>query len=97
MSGQFLDPFGIGKPPSLALATFGELVCSAFLVLGLFTRVAALGSGTTMAVAFWFAHGTKLMGQGNGELPFLYLGAFIALFVAGGGKFSLDAKMGAKG
>jgi putative oxidoreductase len=97
MSSQFLDPFGIGKTPSLALAVAGELVCSALLMLGLFTRVAALGAGLTMLTAFWFAHGHRLTGTGNGEMAFLYLGAFVALFIAGAGKFSLDAKMGAKG
>jgi putative oxidoreductase len=73
------------------------VVCAGLLVLGLFTRVAALGSAITMGTAFWFAHGTKLTGAGNGELAFVYLGVYVALFIAGGGKFSLDAKMGAKG
>ena len=96
MSSKFVDPFGIGQTPSLVLAIFGELVCSALLVAGLFTRFAALASGLTMATAFWFAHGAKLQGQNNGEMAFLYLGVYVALFVAGGGKFSADAKMGAK-
>lgn len=97
MAPNFVDPFGIGKTPSLALAVFGELVCSALIVLGLFTRVAALGSAITMGVAFWFAHGARLTGNGNGEMAFVFLGVYLALFLAGGGKFSLDAKMGAKG
>ena len=97
MADKFLDPFGLGKTPSLALATVGEVVCSTLIVLGLFTRVAALGSAATMATAFWFAHGGRLTGTGNGELPFVYLGVFLALFTAGGGKYSLDAKLGAKG
>jgi putative oxidoreductase len=97
MAAQFADPFGIGKTPSLALAVFGELVCSALLVLGLYTRIAALGSGVTMAVAFWFVHGAKLTGQMSGEMAFVYLGVYVALFIAGAGKFSLDAKLGAKG
>jgi putative oxidoreductase len=97
MTSQFLDPFGIGKTPSLGLAVFGELVCGTLLVLGLFTRVAALGSAVTMATAFWFAHGAKFTGAGNGELPFVFLGVFLALFIAGAGKFSVDAQIGAKG
>jgi len=93
----FIDPFGIGKPASVALAIVGEVVCAALLILGLFTRVAALGSAITMAVAFWFAHGAKLTGPTSGEMAFLNLGVFLALFIAGGGRFSLDAQMGAKG
>ena len=96
MSGQFGDPFGVGRTPSLVLAIIGEVVCSSLLVLGLFTRVAALGAAITRGTAFWLVHGGKLMGDGNGELAFLYLGGVVALFLAGGGKFSLDAKMGAK-
>lgn len=97
MSSQFPDLFGIGKTPTLALAVFGEVVCAALLVLGLFTRFAALGTGITMAVAFTMAHKMALSGSNSGEMAFLYLGAFVALFIAGGGKFSVDAKMGAKG
>lgn len=97
MATKFADPFGIGKTPSLVLAIFAELVCAALLVMGLFTRVAALILGFTMAVAFWVGHGAKLTGPGNGEMAFLYLGACVALFLAGAGKFSVDAKMGAKG
>jgi putative oxidoreductase len=95
-SSGFVDPFGIGRPSSLVLAIGGEVVCAAFLVLGLFTRFAAIGSGVTMGVAFWLIHGTKLRGDNNGELAFLYLGVFVALFIAGAGRFSLDARMGAK-
>ena len=97
MKDQFVDPFGIGKTASLALAVGGELVCASLLVLGLFTRLAALGSAATMATAFWFAHQGRLTGEGNGEMAFIYLGVFLALFIGGGGKFSLDAKLGAKG
>jgi putative oxidoreductase len=94
---KFSDPLGIGKTASLSLATTGEVVCAALLVLGLLTRVAAIGAGTTMAVAFWFVHSHRLSGPGNGELAFLYLASCAALFVAGAGKYSVDAQLGAKG
>ena len=97
MADKFVDPFGIGRTPSLVLAIGGEVVCASLLVLGLFTRIAALGAGATMATAFWFAHGGKLSGPGNGEMAFLFLGVYIALFIAGAGRFSLDARLGAKG
>src|SRR5438128_1830954 len=82
-SGQFIKFVGLSQSVSLGLAIFGELVCSALLVLGLFTRFAAVGVGITMAVAFWSAHGGKLSGPTSGEMPFLFLGAFAALFLAG--------------
>ena len=96
MAPNFGDPIGIGKTPSLALAVFAEVICAALLVAGLFTRMAALVAAINLGVAFWFAHGAKLSGPGNGELAFLFLGVYVALFAAGGGKFSLDAKLGAK-
>ncbi len=95
-SAQFMKFLGLNPSVSLGLAIFGELVCPILLALGLFTRVAALGAGVTMAVAFWMAHGGKLSGPGNGEMAFLFLGVFAVLFVAGGGKYSVDAKIGAK-
>ena len=97
MAQQFPDPFGLGPKMSLILAIGGEVVCATLLVLGLFTRVAALGAAITMGVAFWFAHGGALSGARSGEMAFVYLGVFIVLFIAGAGRFSLDAKMGAKG
>lgn len=96
MAEKFGDPIGVGKTASLVLAIIGEVVCPALIVLGLFTRLSALISGITMFVAFWIVHGHKLSGPGNGELAFLFLGAFVTLFIAGAGKFSVDAKIGAK-
>ena len=49
-----------------------------------------------MATAFFYAHGARLSGQGNGELPFMFLGAFVALLLAGGGRYSIDARTGAR-
>jgi putative oxidoreductase len=97
MAEKFMDFMGLGKSVSLGLAVFGELGCAALLIAGLWTRAAALGLGITMGVAFWVAHGGKLSGPGNGEMAFLYLGGCVALFIAGGGKFAIDAKLGAKG
>ena len=96
MAPKFPDPLHLGHTPSLALAVFGEAVCSTLLVLGLFTRVAALGAGITMGVAFWIVNAHSLTPGGWGEISFLYLGAQVALFLAGAGKFSVDANIGAK-
>ena len=96
LSTKFPDPLGIGHLPSLVLAILGEVVCSTLVVLGLFTRVAALGSMITVGVAFFLVHGHRLTGQGNGELAMVYGSVFFALFLAGGGRFAVDAKLGAK-
>jgi putative oxidoreductase len=95
-SQRFADPFGLGPAPSLALVVFAEVFCSLLLVVGLFTRFAALTCAIAMATAFTFAHGSKLSGPGNGELPFIFLGGFVALLLAGGGRFALDGRTGGR-
>jgi putative oxidoreductase len=93
-AATFPDPLGVGHTTSMALAVFGEVVCMSLLIVGAFTRLAALGGAVTMAVAFLLIHGGKLMGDGNGEMAFLYLVGFVAILIAGGGRFSVDAKLG---
>lgn len=93
---RFADPFGIGAPASLGLAVFAEVFCSLLLIVGLFTRFAALACAITMAVAFFYAHGGALSGERNGELPFIFLAGFVALLVAGAGRFSLDGRRGVR-
>ncbi|HEX2853211.1 MAG TPA: DoxX family protein [Opitutaceae bacterium] len=93
---KFPDPLGVGSMPSLTLAVFAEVICAGLIVLGAYTRLAALAGAITMGVAFFLVHGGKLSGPGSGELACAYLAAFAALFVAGAGRYSLDAKLGAK-
>jgi putative oxidoreductase len=86
-SGKFPDPLGIGHAPSLALVTFAETAGAALLALGLLTRFAALTLVIDLGVAVVMVHKEA---SGAGELAFIYLAGFSALFFAGGGKFSLD-------
>lgn len=96
LRAKFSDPLGIGSTPSLTLAVFVEVVCATLIAVGAYTRLAALFGVIMMSVAFFLVHGAKLSGQGNGELAFTYLAAFAALFFAGAGRYSLDAKLGAR-
>lgn len=94
LSEKFPDPLGLGHSASLACAILAEVVGSALVVLGLFTRLGALVCAFTMGVAFFMVHQLKLKGPGNGEDALVFLAAFVALFVAGGGRYSVDAKIG---
>lgn len=96
MAGSFPDPLGVGPRNSLILALIGEVLCSALLIVGLFSRFAALGVAITMGVAFWGVHRWSLSGEHNGEMAYVYLGVFVALLFAGAGRFSLDARSGVK-
>jgi putative oxidoreductase len=93
MSGKFPDPLHLGSTASLALAVFAEVVAAALLALGLFTRFAALVLVILMGVAFFITHGHALSGAHSGELAFIYLAGFVAVFLAGGGSFALDRNL----
>jgi putative oxidoreductase len=93
-ASRFADPFGIGSPASLALSIFAEVVCAVLVALGLFTRLAALICVINMTVAFAVAHGMRLWGPRNGELAFMYLVVFVAIFLAGPGRYSMDGTTG---
>jgi putative oxidoreductase len=92
---SFLDPFGIGPQASYTLALVGEVGGSLLLILGLFTRLGALLGAVTMSVAFFIAHGGQLSGPGSGETAFIYLAAYVTLFLTGGGRFAMDMKLAA--
>lgn len=90
-SSKFLDLFGMGGSMSLALAVFTEVFCAAMLAAGLMTRFAALNLAITMLVAYAVAHKMALSGPGSGELAFIYLASYLALLIAGPGRYSADA------
>ncbi|HRI82474.1 MAG TPA: DoxX family protein [Opitutaceae bacterium] len=96
-TSKFPDLLGLGQTPTLILVIFAEVGCAALLVAGIYTRFCALVLAITMGVAYFVAHGAKLSGPGNGELAFIFLAGFVALVVAGGGRFGFDRKLGAKG
>lgn len=88
-SSSFPDPLGVGSQMSLNLALFGEVVAPALLVVGLGTRLAAIPAAFTMAVACFVVHAGDPIG--DREMSALYLAAFSAIALLGGGGLSLDA------
>lgn len=89
---EFGDPIGLGPTLSLILAAFAEGICSLLIIVGFYTRAAALILVINMSVAFLFVH---LLNDpfGRMELALVYLVIFLTLFLLGPGKYSLDAKM----
>lgn len=86
----FPQVFGMPSSLSLSLAIFAEVACSVLLIVGLFTRFAALNLAATMAVAFFIVHKGAFTGPQSGELAFVYLIGAAALIFTGGGKYSAD-------
>ncbi len=88
---QFGDPLGIGPEASLIMAAFGEFICSILLILGLTTRYALVPLMITMIVALATVHlDDPFRGQ---EKAFLYLSAYLFLFITGPGKYSMDQRL----
>jgi putative oxidoreductase len=94
---------GLGIPPHFGYAAaFTEFFGGIALLLGLLTRIAALGIGTVMAVAMWKVHlanGFFLnfnceAGKGHGiEYNVALLAIALALVLTGGGAYSIDRKI----
>lgn len=89
---KFADPFHIGKSTSLALVVFAEFICAAFIVLGLFTRLATIPLIIAMGVALFIAHKGQFFGEGSSAG--LFLVCFTALLFTGAGRISLDRFIG---
>jgi putative oxidoreductase len=87
-SKDFPDPLGIGSPVSLALCISAELFAAGLLALGLFARFALVPLIFNMAVVAFIIHAKDPMRTKEHALTFLFI--FIALFLTGPGKYSLD-------
>lgn len=87
------------------LATWGELVFAIMLLLGLFTRFAAISLVIVTAVAtaavhwpsewsnlasLWNGYVITAQGEGNFKLPLLFVIMLLPLVFRGGGKLSVD-------
>jgi len=87
------------------LATWSELVFAVMLLLGLFTRFAAISLIVVTVVAtaavhwpadwsglaeLWSGYAITSKGAGNFKLPLLFVAMLLPLVFNGGGKFSLD-------
>jgi putative oxidoreductase len=85
---RFADPYGLGPAASLALAAFAEFFCALLLMAGLYTRAALVPLIVTMFTIIFVVNFDK--GFDQLEKAILFGVAFIALFLIGPGKLSLD-------
>jgi putative oxidoreductase len=90
-----------GLPPAMSLLWYAaiiEIICSPFLVVGLFTRLAAFLLSGEMAIAYWYAHFPRNIYPllNGGDAAILYCFVFLYIAVAGGGAIALDNLFGGK-
>ncbi len=85
---QFADFMGLGPAVSLALSAFAEFLCAIFILLGLFTRFAAVPLVINMAVAAFYAHAADPFDVKEKALLFLLI--FFFLLLTGAGRYSVD-------
>lgn len=89
---KFMNFLHMGSTLSLALIIFAELFCSIFLILGLFTRLAAIPILIAMGVVVFVASHGQILGQG--ETGAIYLASIFAILLCGPGRISVDAMIG---
>ncbi len=92
MKADFMNFLGLGNSISLTLVVFAEFFCSLFIIIGLFTRLSVVPLIITMAVALFMVFKGDVFGKG--ELPALYLAAYVVLLLLGPGKISVDGMTG---
>ena len=88
---QFINFLGLGTSVSLSLSIFAELFCSILIILGLFTRLACIPIFILFGVIIFKVSGGNIFGKA--EMGTLYLIGFLAIFIAGPGKVSIDSRI----
>lgn len=84
----FADPIGMGQQLTLLFVIFGELCCSITFIIGFLYRLCMIPMIIVMGGAFFYAHGGNIA---EGELAFVYLITLVLMYIAGPGKYSVDA------
>lgn len=74
------DPISLGPEISVALVLFSELLCSIFLILGVFNRLSLIPLIVTMVIASLTHLGDPFSKL---ELPLMYLAGYLLLAVIG--------------
>ena len=85
---HFMHFFGMSAQVSLSLVIFAEFFCAIFMILGLFTRLAAIPLAIDVAVAVAKGHDIDILGQGEHAALFVLI--FITILILGPGRISID-------
>lgn len=95
----YLDPIGIGIVPSLIFALFTDAICAALVLVGFGTRIASFFCLLTLGTVFFIIDHALIPPYwpvphgGHAEMLWVYMAAFLVFLIAGGGRYSLEAKL----
>lgn len=88
-----------GKVP-LALTIFAEFFCSLLLIIGLFTRLSLIPLLICMGYIIIVVSKFSIISSGDNGIQvntaFVYFVIYLALFLTGPGKYSVDAQLSKK-
>lgn len=92
---KFSSILGMSPTVSLGLAVFAEFFACIMIIIRYKTRLAAIPMIITMAVAALMVHGgdpffMQKASGGSKEPAMIYLIGFVAIYLLGSGKYSLD-------
>lgn len=82
------NPFGFPSILNDFLAIAANVYLPVFVVLGLFTRLAAIPALIVTATGYFIMHGTDSLIER--DIPFMYSIAMLTIAMVGGGKYSVD-------
>ncbi|RYG44186.1 MAG: DoxX family protein [Chitinophagaceae bacterium] len=91
LAPKFTNFLGMGRSLSLGLCVFAEVVCSLFVILGLFTRLACIPLVINFAVAVAIAHKYDFLH--TGEKASLFFLIFLTILFVGPGRVSVDGML----
>ena len=88
----FYNPFHIGSRWSLILSILAEVFGSAFIILGLFSRIAAILLVIDLGVAIFLYHRDNPINRFEDAI--LFFTGFLFILMVGPGKISVDGLTG---
>ncbi len=94
---RFPELFGLPSTVGLSLAIFAEFFAAIMIIIGFKTRLFCIPVIITMAVAAFYIHSGDAWfmksGGASKEPALLFLAGFIAIYLLGPGKYSLDDRI----
>jgi putative oxidoreductase len=87
----FPNPIGLGPALSAGLVIFAEVFCTLAVILGLYTRWAAVPIVIFFLVAALIQHAPDPWAKK--EFALVYAVPFVALIFTGGGRYALDTML----